>query len=351
LARTYSNNLKGSPNIVCPALFLADCSKGTSKLLNINKVYNSYVSFIYQPPKSFIMKKGTFALLIMHLVIGAFCQDNLEEEQEKKAIIKTLYEEGTRFSAFDMEGISALHITDESAARYDGTKLYTGWDEIDSLYQFYIQRNKKFNDEYVKNGKENIVIKVLGNNAWVICDNIWKWETKGEAHSSKNLQIAYLEKQDGKWKFAFNAFVSEPRPSNHDLAKKNVSLLADKFAKAMKQMDVDMLKSTLAEDGLFCGTDPTEVFDKESFMERFEPPMALEEGFVFTTERREISLSSNGKSAIVTEQLTYPAWSPNMPIRQTFHAVLEGIDWKFDYIGWSFLVNNGDVEEVNKVLE
>lgn len=298
------------------------------------------------------MKKGILTLLIIILVIGAFCQDNAELEQEKKAIINTLYEEGKRFSAFDMEGISALHITDESATRYDGAKLYTGWDEIDSLYQFYIQRNKKFNDEYVKNVKENIVIKVLGNNAWVICDNIWKWETKGEAHSSKNLQIAFLEKLDGEWKFAFNAFVSEPYPMDHDVAKNNVSLLADKFAKAMKEMDLDLLKSTLAEDGLFCGTDPTEVFDKESFIERFEPQFSgYEEGFYFTTENREISVSSNGRSAIVTEQVLYPSWSPNLPIRQTFHAVQVGIDWKFDYIGWSFLAKNEDVEELNKVLE
>jgi len=298
------------------------------------------------------MKKGILMLLIIILVIGAFCQDNAELEQEKKAIINTLYEEGKRFAAFDMEGISALHITDESAARYDEEKLYTGWDEIDSLYQFYIQRNKKFNDEHVKNGKENFVIKVLENNAWVICDNIWKWETKGEAHSSKNLQIAILEKLDGEWKFAFNAFVSEPYPMDHDVAKNSVSLLADKFAKAMKEIDVDMLKSTLAEDGLFCGTDPTEVFDKESFLERFEPSFSPStEGFVFTTKNREISVSSNGKSAIVTEQVTYPSWSPNMPIRQTFHAVKVGIDWKFDYVGWSFLANNEDVEKLNKILE
>ena len=67
-----------------------------------------------------------------------------------------------------MEGISALHITDESSARYDGSKVYCGWDEIEPLYQFYIQRNKGFNDENVRNEKENIVTKVTGDNAWVI---------------------------------------------------------------------------------------------------------------------------------------------------------------------------------------
>ena len=77
------------------------------------------------------MKIGILTLLIINLFIGAFCQDNTDLEQEKKAIIKMLYEEGRRFSAYDMEGISALHIMDESATRYDGAKLYTGWDEIE----------------------------------------------------------------------------------------------------------------------------------------------------------------------------------------------------------------------------
>ena len=157
---------------------------------------------------------------------------------------------------------------------------------------------------------------------------------------------------DGAWKFAFNVFLNEPKAVDHDVAKENVSILADEFTKAMKVMDLDLLKSTLAEDGLFCGTDPTEVFDKESFIERFEPQFSgYEEGFYFTTENREISVSSNGRSAIVTEQVLYPSWSPNLPIRQTFHAVQVGNDWKFDYIGWSFLANNEDVKKLNKALE
>ena len=49
------------------------------------------------------MRKGILTLLIINLFIGAFCQDNAEWEQEEKAIKKMLYEEGKRFSAYDME--------------------------------------------------------------------------------------------------------------------------------------------------------------------------------------------------------------------------------------------------------
>jgi len=260
------------------------------------------------------MKKGILMLLSINLFIGAFCQEKTELEQAKKAIINTLYEEGKRFTAYDMDGISALHITDESATRYDGSKVYYGWDNIEPLYQFYIERNKGFNDENVRNEKENTITKVTGDNAWVICDNIWKWEIEGETHSAKNFQIAFLEKSDGEWKFAFNAFVADPDPIDLDAAKSKVSLLVDKYNKAMKEMDLDLLKSVLAEEGMFLGTDPTEIFDKETLLGLWEP--AFQEpvqGIEFRSDMREISLSSNGRSAMVVEQISGISWSPNMP--------------------------------------
>jgi len=52
--------------------------------------------------------------------------------------------------------------------------------------------------------------------AWVICDNIWKWEAKGEPQTNQNIQISFLEKIDGEWKFSFNAFVAAPEPETED---------------------------------------------------------------------------------------------------------------------------------------
>ena len=155
------------------------------------------------------MKKYLFVLIAFSFLAGASCQEKIDIEKEKEAIIKVLYEEGERFNAFDLEGITALHITDESATRYNG-EVYSGWDDIESLYKGYIARNKVIGDNNSRNEKDNILIKVTGNNAWVICDNIWKWEENGEENSNLNKQIAFLEKINGKWKFAFNAFVAIP---------------------------------------------------------------------------------------------------------------------------------------------
>ena len=157
------------------------------------------------------------SLIALVFLAGTSCQEKIDIEKEKEAIIKVLYEEGETFAAFDMESLSTLHIRDESATRLSGTKVYSGWNEIETLLKSYIERNK--NDtisENVRNEKENIILKVTGNNAWVICDNIWKWEVKGEPNVSQNIQISFLEKIDGEWKFSFNAFITKPVPEEDE---------------------------------------------------------------------------------------------------------------------------------------
>ena len=58
-----------------------------------------------------------------------------------------------------------------------------------------------------RNIKENVIVKVPGNTAWLICDNIWKYEFNNKPIEWNNVQIAFFEKMDGKWKYSFNAFV------------------------------------------------------------------------------------------------------------------------------------------------
>ena len=78
------------------------------------------------------MKKYSWTLLAIILLTGTSCQEKIDIEKEKEAIIKVLYEEGETFAAFDMESLSALHVQDESDTRLAGTKVYSGWNEIET---------------------------------------------------------------------------------------------------------------------------------------------------------------------------------------------------------------------------
>ena len=62
------------------------------------------------------MKKIIFSVFAFLLIAGnASCQERFDMAKEEEAIIKVLYEEGETFAAFDMEGLSALHVKDETA--------------------------------------------------------------------------------------------------------------------------------------------------------------------------------------------------------------------------------------------
>ena len=66
--------------------------------------------------------------------------------------------------------------------------------------------------ENSRNLKENVILKVVDDCAWVTCDNIWKWDYEGEPGGFENLQITFLEKVEGEWKISFSAFIVKPQP-------------------------------------------------------------------------------------------------------------------------------------------
>ena len=127
------------------------------------------------------MKKSLFVITTLFLLVSYSCQKKIDIEKEKTAIIKVLNREGSTFTANDLEGLFALHIQDELATRFDGDRIYKGWDEIKSLYESYIEMNAQDTTlSNPRNIKENIILKVTENTAWLTCDNIWKWEENNE---------------------------------------------------------------------------------------------------------------------------------------------------------------------------
>ncbi|MBN2480415.1 MAG: nuclear transport factor 2 family protein [Bacteroidales bacterium] len=157
------------------------------------------------------MKKLLILLMICMIMAGYACRKEIDIEQEKAAVIEVLNAEGSTYAANDLEGVFALHIQDDLATRFDGGRIYKGWDEIRSLYENYIERNSQDSAwTNPRNIKENIILKVTGNTAWLICDNIWEYEYNNEPQESTNIQIAFFEKIDGEWKFSFNAFIQQP---------------------------------------------------------------------------------------------------------------------------------------------
>jgi len=162
-----------------------------------------------------IMKRSLFVLSALIFLICISCKENIDIAKEKEAILKVLQEEGDAYAASDLKRISAVHIQDSTATRLgqgsDSYKIYKGWNDIKKLYEDNLKIHST--DSSLKNPqnlKENLIIKVVGNSAWVLCDNTWKYEYNNVAGQTTNLQIAFFEKINGQWKFSFDAFVQRP---------------------------------------------------------------------------------------------------------------------------------------------
>ena len=163
------------------------------------------------------MKICIGTILTILFMVGTSCEQAVNVEKEKEAILAVLHAEGAAAIAKDMEGVFALHVKDELETRLEmglyGYNKYEGWEEVEKLLSDFMGGEGEIGGvEDLKNTKENVVMKVTGNTAWLTCDNILEWTTDGVKDGYTNLQIVFFEKIKGEWKISFAAYYGKPKP-------------------------------------------------------------------------------------------------------------------------------------------
>ena len=140
-------------------------------------------------------------------------------------------------------------------------------------------------------------------------------------------------------------------PVDLDAVKDTISTLADRYTKALISKDLDFLSELMADDGLYCGTDPSEIFDKNALMNYWtEMSKDTLNDYSYQVDLREIRVVADGKSAIVIEHMSADGWSPNMGLTQIYSVVKHDKKWQIDHASWGFLLRNEDVAKVNEAL-
>lgn len=132
---------------------------------------------------------------------------------------------------------------------------------------------------------------------------------------------------------------------------KTITQLADNNLDAWNARDVDKLISMVADDGLFFGSDPSEIMNKKELTQMYNQLFAdTATNYSYDIDMRKIIIAKDGKSAIVVEYFTIEAWSPLMPLRQTTQFVNYDNKWEINFIAWGLIGKNEDVEKLNKAL-
>ncbi len=147
----------------------------------------------------------------------------------------------------------------------------------------------------------------------------------------------------------------QPKVENQSVSlidiNETLTQLADRYMNAWNTKDMDALMALASEDGMFCGSDPSELMDKASMELMFKQVFSdTISDYRYTIDVRKIKLASDAKSAIVMEHISMP-WSPKLKMRQTFQFVKCTDEWEINFLSWGFLANNEDVPILNKTLE
>jgi ketosteroid isomerase-like protein len=131
-----------------------------------------------------------------------------------------------------------------------------------------------------------------------------------------------------------------------------VTNVLDKWNAAMKAKDVSTMTALLTDDGLLCGTDPSEFWDKKTYLDEWTK-LSADTSFAvdYSLDKREIRVAADGNSALAIEQMYFKAMSEHMPFRLVYHLVKKDGDWQFDFISWNFIPKNEDIPKLNKALE
>ena len=141
-----------------------------------------------------------------------------------------------------------------------------------------------------------------------------------------------------------------PKPVDYDAAKKEITAMLDSYHAAMKNKHASEMANLFEESGLYCGTDPNELWDKEAFSDYIRKAFADTSVVInYTVERRKVRVSKDGTAAISVEQFIDAA-SPKILVRVVSHLVKDSVGWKMDFTSWALVPKNEDVARINEAV-
>ncbi len=137
-----------------------------------------------------------------------------------------------------------------------------------------------------------------------------------------------------------------------DAVKASVIAVLEKYSSAMKAKDVNLMMEQLAENGLYCGTDPQELYDKKTLGDNLTRMFADSTlNLNYSLLKQEIQVEADGNSAIAVNQALINAISPKIQVRSVYHLVKTTDKWLIDFFSLGLIPNNQDLDKLNKAME
>lgn len=141
---------------------------------------------------------------------------------------------------------------------------------------------------------------------------------------------------------------ADDRAFEESLKQSEVGLVLDLWHLAASSANFESYFDRLTEDSIFLGTDSTERWTKEEFMNYAREPFQSGKGWTYTPRDRFVELADDHQTAWVDELLDNEKYGV---LRGT--AVLQRIDkdWKIAHYSLTFLVPNEIATQVVELIK
>jgi hypothetical protein len=152
-------------------------------------------------------------LVLTALVVGLFssCEQAIDMEKEKAAIIKVIDEETNAYLERDFEAMYATHVQDSLNMRLtagaDNYVFAEGWEEVSKHMSGNETEDDLTPDLHITVEKSNYRMRVYPNSAFVVCDQKWTISYDEDVTEINSIQVRFMEKIEGEWKISFVSFI------------------------------------------------------------------------------------------------------------------------------------------------
>jgi len=153
--------------------------------------------------------------ILATIIIAAFaftgCEQPIDYEKEKAAIIAVMEKETSTYIDRDFEGMFSTHVQDSLNMRLtagpSNVVFAEGWEDVSGHMTGDQTEDDLGPDLHITVEKTNFRMKIYPQSAFVVCDQKWTTKYDDDVVEMNSIQVRFLEKLEGEWKISFVSFI------------------------------------------------------------------------------------------------------------------------------------------------
>jgi hypothetical protein len=151
-----------------------------------------------------------FSVAIVALILTG-CEQPIDYEKEKTAIIEVMDKETQSYIDRDFEAMYATHVHDSLNMRLtagaDNYVFAEGWEQVSKHMSGGETEDDLGPDIHINVERSNFKMRIYPESAFVVCDQKWISSYDEDTIEINSIQVRFLEKIEGEWKISFVSFV------------------------------------------------------------------------------------------------------------------------------------------------